>query len=84
MPVPLTRTDAAYVAALQKLERVQDTDLYLGLVHLADGLEGAEKRIAAASSRCQGLWDRDRMRTRTSPEGQNLRDCFVACGNCTL
>jgi len=50
MPVPLTRTDAEYFAALQKLERTKDTDLYLGLVHLADGLEGAEKRIAAASS----------------------------------
>jgi hypothetical protein len=50
MPVPLARTDAAYFAALQKLERAQDTDLYLGLVHLADGLKGAEMRIAAANS----------------------------------
>jgi len=55
MPVPLTRTDAAYFAALQKLERAKDTDLYLGLVHLADGLEGAEKRIAAASSVVRGF-----------------------------
>jgi len=49
MPVPIARSDAAYFAALRKLERAKDTDLYLGLVHLADGLEGAEKRIAAAS-----------------------------------
>jgi methionine synthase II (cobalamin-independent) len=48
MPVPASRTDAAYFAALQKLKHSSDTDLYLGLVHLADGLEGAEDRIAAA------------------------------------
>jgi len=50
MPVPITRTDAAYFAALQNLERAEDTELYLGLVHLADGPQGAEKRIAAAST----------------------------------
>ena len=48
MPVPASRTDAAYFAALQKLKHSSNTDLYLGLVHLADGLEGAEDRIAAA------------------------------------
>jgi hypothetical protein len=50
MPVPLARTDPSYFAALQKLERAQDTDPYLGLMHLADGLKGAEMRIAAANS----------------------------------
>ena len=50
MPVPRNRADAAYFAALRNLRLKPDTELYLGLVHLSDGLEGARKRIDAAKT----------------------------------
>src|SRR5207237_8266030 len=48
MPVPRNRTDAAYFAPLQRLHLHPETELYLGLVHFTDGVEGASRRIAAA------------------------------------
>ncbi len=48
MPVPRERSDAEYVAPLQGLKLQAQTELYLGLVHLSDGVEGAQARIAAA------------------------------------
>jgi hypothetical protein len=48
MPVPIDRVDDAYFAPLQNLELQQETELYLGLVHLPDGEEGARRRIEAA------------------------------------
>ncbi len=48
MPVPIERHDHPYFAALQGLDLSRDTEFYLGLVHLADGFEGASRRIAAA------------------------------------
>ncbi|MFB7250054.1 hypothetical protein [Microbacterium sp. NPDC056234] len=47
LPVPIERDDEAYFAALAALEPVEE--LYLGLVHREDGVEGARRRIAAAS-----------------------------------
>ncbi|WP_243229628.1 hypothetical protein [Microbacterium sp. CIAB417] len=47
LPVPIERDDAAYFEALAALTPVGE--LYLGLVHREDGVEGAERRIAAAS-----------------------------------
>lgn len=49
MPVPIDRDDAAYFAPLEKLERPEGTLVFLGLVHLSDGVEGARRRIGAAS-----------------------------------
>jgi hypothetical protein len=49
MPVPIDRDDAPYFAALRDLRLADDTELYLGLVHLADGVEGGRRRIAAAA-----------------------------------
>ena len=49
MPVPITWTDASAFAPLAAL--ALDTDVYLGLIHLADGLTGARARIALASAR---------------------------------
>ncbi len=49
MPVPRSRTDEAYFRPLAKLRTPPGTELYLGLVHRTDGLEGARMRIAAAS-----------------------------------
>ncbi len=48
MPVPRGRTDDAYFALLQNLKRRPETELYLGLVHFTDGVEGARQRIEAA------------------------------------
>ncbi len=48
MPVPIDRTDDSYFAPLARLELREDTELFLGLVHLADGIDGAGRRIAAA------------------------------------
>mgnify|MGYP006098936839 CR=1 FL=1 len=48
MAVPHARDDAEYFAPLQGLELPASTELYLGLVHKRDGVEGAKKRILAA------------------------------------
>lgn len=48
MPVPVERDDDAYVTPLGNLAIADDTLLYLGLIHGADGAEGAARRIAAA------------------------------------
>jgi hypothetical protein len=50
IPVPRDRVDADYYAPLAELQLQPDTTLYLGLVHLTDGVEGARRRIAAAQS----------------------------------
>ena len=48
MPVPRNRTDDAYFAPLRDLQLHPETELYLGLVHFTDGVEGTRRRIAAA------------------------------------
>jgi methionine synthase II (cobalamin-independent) len=47
MPVPAGRSDLAYFAPLADLEAA-GTTLYLGLIHLDDGADGASRRIEAA------------------------------------
>jgi methionine synthase II (cobalamin-independent) len=48
LPVPRDRADDAYFAPLRELRLPAETELYLGLVHITDGVEGTERRIAAA------------------------------------
>lgn len=48
MPVPKDRDDEAYFAPLASLRLRAETQLYLGLVHLGDGLEGTARRMQAA------------------------------------
>jgi hypothetical protein len=48
MPVPKTRDDVAYFAPLQDLKLHDETEFYLGLVHLTGGLDGIRRRIHAA------------------------------------
>ena len=48
VPVPIERTDAAYFAPLTALKTAPETRLFLGLIHDRDGVEGADRRIAAA------------------------------------
>ena len=47
LPVPITWTEPAAYAPLAAL--ALDAEIYLGVVHLADGIAGARKRIAFAS-----------------------------------
>ncbi|MQA83735.1 MAG: hypothetical protein GEV03_03630 [Streptosporangiales bacterium] len=50
LPVPQDRDDDGYFSPLVALRRRPETQLYLGLVHLDDGLEGARRRISAAKA----------------------------------
>jgi hypothetical protein len=49
MPVPIARDDDAFFAPLRGLKRDSGTELYLGLVHAADGVDGTARRMAVAS-----------------------------------
>jgi hypothetical protein len=48
MPVPRDRKDPAYVSPLRDLALMKNTELYLGLIHLTDGVDGAKARMKAA------------------------------------
>lgn len=49
MPVPLTRTDDDYFKPLKALNLDSATELYLGIIHAQDGVEGSKRRIATAA-----------------------------------
>lgn len=55
MPVPRERVDREYFAPLAGLELHPKTELYLGLVHMTDGIEGAKQRIESAKSACSSF-----------------------------
>jgi methionine synthase II (cobalamin-independent) len=55
MPVPIDRADDAFFAPLKNLELGPGTELYLGLVHAKDGVEGTKRRIAAAKKYVQNF-----------------------------
>ncbi len=48
IPVPRDRDDDTYFAPLAGLQLPPETNLFLGLVHHSDGLEGGRRRIAKA------------------------------------
>jgi hypothetical protein len=48
LPVPRDRKDEEFFAPLQNLRMPLGTELYLGLIHFTDGLEGTARRIQAA------------------------------------
>jgi len=48
LPVPIDRDDEAYVAPLADLRLAPGTELFLGLVHHADGVAGARRRLEVA------------------------------------
>jgi hypothetical protein len=50
MPVPIERDDDAYFAPLSSLKLQPETQLYLGLIHKEDGIEGAKRRIDRAAT----------------------------------
>ena len=49
LPVPIARDDDGYFAPLAAVAWPADTEVYLGLVHHEDGLEGALRRAATAA-----------------------------------
>ena len=48
IPVPIERDDLQYFEPLRELGLPAETEVYLGLVHFRDGVEGTQRRIAAA------------------------------------
>ncbi len=48
IPVPRDRADDRYFAPLRELKLHRETELYLGLVHFTDGVEGTIRRIEIA------------------------------------
>ncbi len=48
VPVPASWTEPRSYAPLAKLKLQPQTQLYLGVVHLADGIQGARQRLARA------------------------------------
>jgi hypothetical protein len=48
MPVPRKRDDDSYFAPLGALDRSRVQNVYLGLLHYSDGVEGARRRMATA------------------------------------
>jgi hypothetical protein len=48
MPVPIDRTDDAFYQPLRDLQLAPETELYLGLVHAQDGVDGTLRRIEVA------------------------------------
>lgn len=53
LPVPRNRDDEAYFAPLANLRLPADCEIYLGLIHATDGIEGAKRRISAAECTLQ-------------------------------
>jgi hypothetical protein len=50
LPVPIERDDAAFFAPLAAVDVPESTELYLGLLHHEDGVDGAGRRARAAST----------------------------------
>jgi len=48
MPVPRDRSDDQYFAPLRDLNAQKTTEIFLGLVHFTDGLDGTRKGMALA------------------------------------
>ena len=55
LPVPRDRVDEAYYAPLRELRLRPETELYLGLVHHTDGIEGTVRRMEVARSFVSGF-----------------------------
>jgi hypothetical protein len=55
MPVPVNRTDDAFFEPLQDLRVDEETEVYLGVVHAADGKDGTNKRISVAGKYLKGF-----------------------------
>ncbi|WP_235537501.1 hypothetical protein [Sphingomonas sp. Root1294] len=80
MPVPVARSDEAYFAPLANLKLHEETELFLGLVHLSDGVEGARRRIDAARRHIERFGISTECgigRAHTTPEISDLFDIHI-------
>lgn len=48
LPVPLPRATEDFLAPMRAFALAPQTEIYLGLIHAADGIDGANRRIALA------------------------------------
>ena len=55
MPVPVERSDDAFFRPFDDLKLTLGTELYLGVVHAPDGVDGMRARIAAARRHVAGF-----------------------------
>jgi hypothetical protein len=55
MPVPIERNDDAFFAPFRDLALPDGCQLFLGLLHLADGVQGSLKRAHAAKKVVSGF-----------------------------
>ena len=55
LPVPINRTDDAFFKPFADLKVAKNTEVYLGVVHAADGASGTNRRISAASTYLKGF-----------------------------
>jgi ubiquinone/menaquinone biosynthesis C-methylase UbiE len=55
LPVPRERMDEAYYAPLRELRLRAETELYLGLIHHSDGVDGGARRMEVATSFATGF-----------------------------
>ena len=55
LPVPKDRSDDAFFTPLTSLRLPEETQLYIGLIHISDGLEGAARRVATAQRYVKGF-----------------------------
>ncbi len=54
--MPRDRDDTAYFEPLRSLQLRPETELYLGLVHYTDGVEGTRRRLATGTQFCPEFW----------------------------
>jgi methionine synthase II (cobalamin-independent) len=49
LPVPISRATEDFFAPMRDFRLTPETEIYLGLIHATDGIEGAKKRIELAA-----------------------------------
>ena len=73
MPVPRERSDDAYFEPLRGLKLKAGCELFIGLVHLTDGLDGGTSTLGDGKAICSIVWCGDRMWLRPQAPGHDSR-----------
>ena len=71
MPVPIERSDDAFHRPFRDLKLGEGTELFLGLVHAKDGVEGTRARHRGGAALRAEIRHRHRMRHGARPLGRN-------------
>ena len=74
MPVPRDRSDIAYFEPLRNLKLPPETQLYLGLVHYTDGVDGTRKRMASADQLVSNYGIATECGFGRRPDSHDIRD----------